>query len=254
MGFAPFISVIIAVKNARSLLAQTLDSIRALNYSNLEVIVIDGNSTDGTLTLIQNSDVIDQYVSEPDKGISDAFNKGLQRANGEYINFQGAGDLLHPNGMRDLFADLNDSYQLICGKIVRVEEDGVTPIWLAPQNFKPFNPRSLLHKMSLPHQGLFTHRQFFEKFGSFALDVRFAMDYELLLRAFHQFPKTIVKDVLISSWRAGGVGQNRIDAVLSEYHRIKKQHRVSHPFHLAVIDKFSRLKYQVKTKILRKAY
>jgi glycosyltransferase involved in cell wall biosynthesis len=252
--FAPLITIIIAVKNARNLLAETLQSVQALNYPNIEVIVIDGNSTDGTQALIQNSEVVNQSVSEPDKGISDAFNKGLQRAKGEYINFQGAGDLLHPNGIRDLFAVEDASYQLICGKVIRVQEDGMTPVWTAPRNFKPFDPRSLRYKMSLPHQGLFTHRKFFEKFGHFDLNVRFAMDYELLLRAFHQFPKTIVRDVVISSWREGGVGQNRINEIFAEYHRIKQQHGVGHPCYLAVIDKINRLKYQVKTKILRKAY
>ncbi|MCS5712303.1 glycosyltransferase [Candidatus Berkiella aquae] len=254
--FQPSVSVIIAVKNAKAYLAQTLASIRAQCYPLLEVIVIDGASTDGTLDVIrENHDLIHCVISEPDKGISDAFNKGLRQATGDYINFQGAGDVFYaPGCLTQLFHSLDDSYQLICGKVERVEEDGVTPLWVAPKHIKPFNKKSLLFKMSLPHQGLFTHRCFFEQFGSFDLKVRFAMDYELLLRAYEEFPKTIIKDVFISRWRAGGVGAHRIMEIFDEYHRIKKQHRVASTMALQAIDAFTRLKYLIKDKLLKMAY
>ncbi|MBI2791926.1 MAG: glycosyltransferase [Gammaproteobacteria bacterium] len=250
MAFQPLVSIIIAVKNAPKLLAETLQSIRLQHYHALEVIVIDGGSTDGTIDVIHaNTDLIKFFVSEPDDGISDAFNKGVKLATGEYINFQGAGDLFYsPNSIAQLFAGLDNSYELICGKVMRVEEDGQTPIWIAPKKIKPFKASSLLFKMSLPHQGLFTHRQFFEKNGLFDTNVRFAMDYEILLRAYHHFPKTILKDVLISKWRAGGVGANRITEIFEEYHRIKTKHQVASSFVLTAIDKFSRAKYYFKTK------
>lgn len=254
--FQPSISIIIAVKNAKAHLAQTLASIRDLRYPALEVIVIDGGSTDGTVEIIDaNRDIIGGVVSEPDRGISDAFNKGLKLANNNYINFQGAGDTFcAPDCITQLFQDLNASYQLVCGKVLRVKEDGVTPLWIAPKHIKPFDKRSLLFKMSLPHQGLFTHRAFFEQYGEFDHNARFAMDYELLLRAYQQFPKTIVKDVLISRWRAGGVGTHRIMEIFDEYHRIKLQHQVASPCTLKAIDAFTRLKYVVKDKILKVAY
>lgn len=254
MTFTPSVSIIIAVKNAKALLEETLNSIQASGYEHLEVIVIDGGSNDGTVELLKSSRIVKQYISEPDGGISDAFNKGLQLATGDYINFQGAGDLLIPNSLQKLFSDLDNSYQLICGKVMRVQMDGVTPIWVAPRQFGPFNFRSLLFKMSLPHQALFTHRSFFEKFGLFDTRVRFAMDYELLLRAYHQFPKTIVKDVLISCWREGGVGQNRIYEIFKEYHRIKSQHKVTNSLFLSIIDFFNKFKYVLKTKCLKRAY
>lgn len=254
--FQPSISIIIAVKNAKAHLTQTLASIRALRYSTREVIVVDGGSTDGTVEVMNaNHDLISSAISEPDRGISDAFNKGLKLAKNDYINFQGAGDTFcEPDCLTKLFEDLDASYQLICGKVLRVKEDGVTPLWIAPKHIKPFDKRSLLFKMSLPHQGLFTHRAFFEQYGEFDHGARFAMDYELLLRAYQHFPKTMVKDVLISRWRAGGVGTHRIMEIFDEYHRIKLQHQVASPYTLKAIDAFTRLKYVIKDKLLKVAY
>jgi len=254
--FQPSISIIIAVKNAKAHLAQTLTSIRSQRYPSLEVIVIDGGSTDGTLdVLTQNQDMIAAKVSEPDQGISDAFNKGLKLAKGDYINFHGAGDTFYtPDCLQALFSDLDPSYRLICGKVQRVKEDGITPLWVAPKVIRPFNKQSLLFKMSLPHQGLFTHRAFFEQYGEFDKTVRFAMDYELLLRAYQHFPKTIIKDVMISRWRAGGVGTHRIMEIFDEYHRIKKEHNVASGVTLMAIDAFTRFKYILKDKILKVAY
>lgn len=254
--FQPSLSIIIAVKNAKEHLAQTLASIRTQRYPFIEVIVIDGGSTDGTIGVIrENQDMLSFSMSEPDSGISDAFNKGLAHATGDYINFQGAGDVLYsPDCLQTLFAGVDPSYQLICGKVERVEEDGVTPLWIAPKKITSFNKKSLLYKMSLPHQGLFTHRDFFAQYGGFDTQVRFAMDYELLLRAYQHFPKTIIKDVLVSRWRAGGVGTHRIMDIFDEYHRIKMQHAVASGLVLKVIDRVNRLKYFIKTKMLKVAY
>lgn len=255
MTFNPSVSIIIAVKNARDHLQQTLQSLRDQQYHPLEVIVVDGASTDGTLDVIHaNADLIHRLISEPDQGISDAFNKGLRLATGDYINFQGAGDtLVSPNCIQQLFSELDPSYQLICGKVIRVQEDGQTPIWVAPSKLD-FKPKKLLFKMALPHQGLFTHRTFFERLGEFDLSVRFAMDYDLLLRAYHDFPKTKVKDVLISRWRAGGIGKNRIPEILSEYYQLKLKHRIAPAYLLKIIYYWDHFKYQLKTRYLSRAY
>lgn len=256
MGFRPSVSIIIAVKNAQEGLRRSLESIRLQQYESLETIVIDGGSTDGSVALINaNKDVITQYISERDAGISDAFNKGLKLATGDYIYFLGAGDtFIDPLAMTKLFHDLDASYQLVCGKILRVKEDGSTPLWSAPESIRSFNKRSLLFKMSLPHQGLFTHRDFFKRYGDFDTSVKFAMDYELLLRAYHDFPKTAVKDVMVARWQAGGIGTHRIIDILDEYTRIKLHHRVAPKALLMTIDRWNRLKYYVKTKFFQRTY
>src|SRR5690606_6869833 len=148
-----------------------------------------------------------------DKNIADAFNKGLNLASGDFINFQGAGDILaSPDALTKIMSGINTSeYDLICGQVTRVSEDGKQKLWVAPKKISNhFKKSSLLWKLSLPHQALFTHKRFFEKFGQFDLNAKFAMDYEILLRAYHEFPPTIVRPIMVPHWRAGGIGANRI--------------------------------------------
>lgn len=253
--FAPKVSIITAVKNNASGLAQTLKSIAAQDYDDLEFIVIDGGSTDGTLALIeQNQQLICHTVSEPDKGISDAFNKGLALASGTFINFQGAGDSLYsPTCLQALFDKASPDSELVCGRVARTTETGKL-IWVAPKKCPIFfNKKGLLTKLTLPHQGLFTHRRFFERWGNFDIHTKYAMDYELLLRAYHHFPRTEVIDVVVANWQAGGIGTGQILKVLAEYHRIKSQHKVANKSTLQAIHQLNRLKYYTK-QILGMAY
>lgn len=246
----PKISVIIAVRNEKAALRHTLASLREQSYPNLEVIVIDGASTDGSKEVIQNPPCkIDKWLSEPDEGIADAFNKGVQLATGEYLNFQGAGDsFTHVNALRDLFQDVPKGTAFVCGRIQRLTEDGQNKLWQAPKRWpKKFNKKSLLFKMALPHQGLFTHRNFFYRYGLFDKKCKFAMDYEILLRAYHHFPDVVCKNDLVANWRAGGVGTHRIHEIYNEYHAIKKQHQVAANWVLTGIDKWNRAKYSLKS-------
>lgn len=251
----PKISIITAVKNNPIGLLATIKSIEAQCYPNLEYIVVDGGSTDETLAVIkQYPKVITRWISEFDRGISDAFNKGIALSSGAYINFQGAGDTLYdPDCLRTLIEHIpnheRDQIDLICGQVVRTTLTG-EPLWIAPQRIPTvFNKNSLLIKLTLPHQALLTHRRYFDKFGLFDIDVKYAMDYEILLRAYHDFPETRLLPIVISNWQAGGVGHNQIKSVLREYHRLKLKHRVAARWLLNCIHRFNLLKYYIKTNL-----
>ena len=89
----PTVSVITVVYNARDLIEGTIDSVLAQTYPHLEYVIVDGASTDGTLELIgRYADRIDRLVSEPDRGLYDAMNKGLERATGDFVWYINAGD------------------------------------------------------------------------------------------------------------------------------------------------------------------
>jgi cellulose synthase/poly-beta-1,6-N-acetylglucosamine synthase-like glycosyltransferase len=96
----PLITIITSTYNAAEYLPRTIKSVREQTYTNIEWIIVDGNSKDNTVELIrQNEDVIDYWVSEPDSGIYDAWNKGVSLANGDWIAFLGAGDSYKPDAI-----------------------------------------------------------------------------------------------------------------------------------------------------------
>lgn len=101
----PLVSIITVVYNNRAELAVTMDSISAQTYPNVEYIIVDGGSTDGTVELIkQRADEVSRWVSEPDKGLYDAMNKGQQMATGDFVWFMNSGDLINsPDTLNDIF-------------------------------------------------------------------------------------------------------------------------------------------------------
>lgn len=246
----PLVTIITTIFNGEKYLEQTIKSIVEQTYDNLEYIVIDGGSTDGTLDILRKyNDKIAYWVSEPDKGISDAFNKGIILAEGDYINFQGSDDyLLASDVIEKMMEGLNDEW-LVCGKIERVANSQEKIVLLTTDG--KFSKLSLLFRMSLPHQALFTHKKFFEKYGLFDVNNKFCMDYELLLRAYKNFPEVIMKDVLVSAWRDGGVGADHTMKVYKEYYRIKMLNQVAPTAILKVIFYWSVLKYYLKKFLVK---
>lgn len=242
---APLITVITVVFNGEAHLEEAISSVLGQTYANLELIVIDGGSTDRSLEIIQKYETkIDYWVSEPDQGISDAFNKGVRLARGNYLNFQGDGDgFTQPNVLQDLLGELRTSVLLLSGRVNRIDLNGT--ILYTSRNGR-FHKTSLLFRMALPHQGLFTHRKFFENYGLFDVKNKFCMDYELLLRAYQNFPEVHQSAMVVAKWRADGLGEGKTLQVLSEYDRIKRKHKVAPPAVLTLIHFWSVFKYRLK--------
>lgn len=241
------ITIILAVYNGSRFLNNTITSIINQSYNDLELVIIDGASTDDTIEIIKshNSPKI-KWISEQDKGISDAFNKGIKLATGDYINFQGDGDgFVNNNSISDLFKNLDlQERPIICGNIQRIDING--NLLYKTKIKKRFDKKSLLFKMSLPHQGLFISKEFFSKYGEFDLNNNYCMDYELLLRAYNNFPKVISKALVVSNWRADGLGEGKTLEILKEYHRIKLKNKVASKPLLVFIYYYSILKHYLK--------
>jgi glycosyltransferase involved in cell wall biosynthesis len=248
----PLITVVTVVFNGEQFLEETILTVINQTYDNVEYIIIDGGSTDGTLDIIRKYEhAIDYWVSEKDKGISDAFNKAVKLATGVYINFQGDGDGFYtPDALEKVFHDISPNDDIfVSARILRVNEDN-SEIYTSSHS-ESFNPKSLLFRMSMPHQGLFTHIEYFKNYGLFDLNNTFCMDYEHLLRAYHNFPKVVTKDVVVAKWRADGLGNGRTQEIFKEYDKIKRDNKVADHFVIDCIKYWTVFKYYVK-KIIRR--
>jgi glycosyltransferase involved in cell wall biosynthesis len=249
---SPLITFIVATFNSGNTLEETIISILNQSYSNIELIIIDGLSSDNTQEIIEKyKHKISYWVSEKDNGIADAFNKGLSKANGKYINFQGAGDtLVSSEVIHEIFSNKQIDSDFIIGRINRVEAlNNKNIIWTSSINKKRFNIKTLLWKMSLYHQALFTNKKYFEKYGLFDLNLKYSMDYEHVLRSYKYNPTITISNIIISNWRKDGIGENKELKIYHEYNHIKRMHNIAPLLILNFVHIFILCKYYLK-KIL----
>lgn len=245
----PLITFIIASFNSGNTLEETIKSILNQTYTNIELIIIDGLSNDNSLQIIEKyKSQVSYWVSEKDNGIADAFNKGLSKAKGKYINFQGAGDtLVSSEVIHEIFSYKQIDTDFIIGRINRVEAlNNKNIIWISSINKKQFNIKTLLWKMSLYHQALFTNIKYFEKYGLFNLNLKYSMDYEHVLRSYKSNPTITTSNIIISNWRKDGIGENNELKIYQEYNHIKRMHKIAPLLILNFVHIFILCKYYFK--------
>ena len=203
----PLVTIITATFNASEGLPDTIRSIREQTYENIEWIVIDGQSTDATVELIrQNEDRIDYWLSEADKGIYDAWNKGISQARGDWIAFLGAGDSYCPDAISRYMNDIAQSSvfpEFVSSRVRLVNSDGAElRIWGTNFDWGAFRKY-----MSVAHVGALHHRSLFEKYGNFDITYTSAADYELLMRCGATL-KTKFLDMVSVDMLVGGVSNS----------------------------------------------
>lgn len=203
----PLISVITATFNAARFLPDLIRSIRAQSCPDFEWIVVDGGSTDATVSLLKaNEDIIAYWLSEPDRGIYSAWNKGLDQAQGEWICFLGADDYFWDESalaqmgeqLKKIPANVNVAY----GRIKLVNADGKDILGFG----EPWeNVRERFKQtMIIPHQGTMQRRSLFEKNGKFDESFRIAGDYEWLLRELKSADARFIPGITVAAMRQGG--------------------------------------------------
>lgn len=197
-------SIIIATYNAEKTLWNCLDSIRVQKEDDVELLIIDGNSADATKDIIsQNKDIIDFYVSESDRGIYDAWNKGIKKANGEWILFLGADDLLLPGALdryRLFLSENSDGYEYISARVRYLDEKGD----LIKIIGRGWSWKSFQKKMTVAHVASLHNRTLFDEVGLFDINYRICADYEFLLRKRDRLKAAFLPHV-VAAMRMGGV-------------------------------------------------
>ncbi len=212
----PRVTIVTVVRNASSTIRDTIDSVLAQTCTGFEYWVIDGASDDGTVDVLKSyGQRLLHWVSEPDCGIADGFNKGLSRATGDYIMFLNADDTLAaPNVVGRIMALAAEHG---CPDVVYGDcdlHDQGTGQWLYRACIV-YERRLFLRGHMLPHPGMFVHRRYFDRFGRFDAGFRLAMDYELLVRGVPEVGATRVP-VLVTRVRTGGVSTRHRALVVDE--------------------------------------
>ncbi len=178
------ITIITVVLNNGALVKDAIESVLNQTYSNVQYIVIDGGSSDGSLDIIQSyADKISVIVSEPDEGIYDAMNKGLALATGDVIAFLNADDFYANSRVIeqvvDLFEDSNiDAVYADLDYVSRTDKDNVVRKWRSGE----FNQKRFKHGWMPPHPTFFAKRSLYHQFGGYKQELNSSADYELMLR------------------------------------------------------------------------
>lgn len=204
------ITIITVTYNSSEYLERSFKSVFSQSYPNIEYIVIDGGSTDGTVDLIKKyQNKIKFWISEPDKGIYDAMNKGLFKANGEIIYFLNADDYFYDNKVvEDIVTEFkkDKNLELVYGNVIKVIED-------LDIRFKfscTVNRKNLTKPLLLPQQAFFYKKSIFKKLGKFDISYKGSGDYEFLCRMYTGGIRMKEIDREIVFFRKGGVS-SKID-------------------------------------------
>lgn len=226
---SPLISIVIATYNSKTTLQQSIDSVAQQAYPHKELIVIDGGSKDGTVEVLEaNAPKVSYWLSEPDRGIYHAWNKGLARAGGEWICFLGADDSFWDSTVLAQISEqlkvLSPGIRVVYGQNMLVNGSGVNlyPMGASWETLKD----KFWAGMCLPHPGMMHHRSLFEQHGPFDESFRIAGDYEMLLRELKQADARFIPNLIVAGVRQGGISSKPDSAllVLSEARRAQRMH------------------------------
>ena len=204
MGNLPLISVITVVYNGVNTLEQTTQSVLNQSYKNIEYIIIDGGSTDGTLDIIRkHEEHITKWISEPDKGLYDAMNKGIAIANGEIIGMINSDDWYELNTV-ELIVEVyrkNPEKKILHGDIFEVLENGVKRI----RRFNPSKFKLLYYAMTYNHPTMFVHRDVY-KIHIYNNNLKSHSDYQFVLEAFLRDSSQFnYLPIPLTNFRLGGI-------------------------------------------------
>lgn len=202
------VSIITVVFNGEKTIEDTILSVASQSYTDIEHIVIDGFSTDSTMNIVnKHKDKINVVVSEPDKGIYDAMNKGILLASGHIIGLLNSDDVYYNENCVSAVVDefYRRNVQAVCGDLVYVDPGNLNKIvrYYKSERFKPY---MFAYGIMPAHPACFVKKVCYQKLGLFKIDYSISADFELMARflkrnrvSFYCFPKVLVK------MRTGGV-------------------------------------------------
>lgn len=197
----PKISIITITLNSEKTIRYTLESIKNQKYENIEYIVIDGGSTDSTLSIIgEYISYISNLVTEHDEGISDAMNKGINLANGDIIGIIHSDDMLTADSLEILAKNWDKNSDVYYGHSFIIDKTGKVLHLLSAKK----DLSGMRYGLTMVHSSTFVSRDAYKKYGLFNRTYKCAMDYELLLRFYLNGAIFKYIDQPLAMYRIGG--------------------------------------------------
>ncbi|MGH6945418.1 MAG: glycosyltransferase family 2 protein, partial [Geminicoccaceae bacterium] len=207
-----------------STLERALLSVLGQSHRNIEYIIIDGGSTDGTLELIRRyEDRIARWTSEPDRGISDAFNKGVAATRGDLIGLLNADDWMEPDQVERALAALERTgADFVFGDLVYHAPDGRA---LHRIRGDPGYAKKIARGMpDVNHPSMLVRREVYQRVGGFDPALRFAMDYDWLLRAHRVGARGVYEPAVVGHMSLAGTSDRDYVRALAEVRDIAMRH------------------------------
>jgi len=223
------ISIITITYNSAKTVQRALESVQSQTYKDIEHIIVDGASTDGTKELIeayakQHSNV--RWISEKDKGIYNAINKGIALATGDIIGFLHSDDILYSaDSIGQIAAAFEDkNVDVVYGDLQYCSGGKVVRRWKS----NDFNPRALKYGWMPPHPTVYVRREVYQQVGEYDEWFHISADYDMMLRIFTAgYKSKYIPEVLVSMETGGASNKNtkaRLSKTQEDYIVLKKNH------------------------------
>ncbi|TCC96316.1 glycosyltransferase [Pedobacter hiemivivus] len=214
----PTLSVITIVYNNVRDIERTMLSVLNQTYPNIEYIIIDGASTDGTKDIIYNyKSRLAQFISEPDKGIYDAMNKGLSLATGDYVLFMNSADEIYaPETVADVF-ETASSADIYYGETEMFDEQWQSLGQRRHHAPEHFSWKSFRYGMNISHQAIYVKRSIA---GQFDLQYKYSADIDWIIRAAKSASSIVNTHIYVAKYLVGGISKKKHLASLKERFRI----------------------------------
>jgi glycosyltransferase len=221
------VSIITSVFNNKETIADAIDSVLSQDYKNIEYIVIDGGSSDGTVDIVKSyGDRVSKFISEKDRGIYDGLNRGLSLASGGVVGFLHSDDIY---AKRSIISEVVERFEKGCAGVygdlvytTKIDTDRIIRYWKS----REFDISLLKKGWMPPHPTLFLKKEIYDRVGGFDLDFKIAADYDFMLRVLKENPNVCYMDKILYKMRLGGESNKSLKNIINkskeDYRALKK--------------------------------
>lgn len=200
------VSIVTVTYNSESTLRDTIESVLSQDYDNIEYIIVDGQSTDATLSIIDEyRDRISVVISESDRGIYDAMNKGIDRATGDIVGILNSDDYFSDNHIVSMIAgEFDGTVDAVYGDVVFISPSSPQKV-VRYYSSKIFKPSRMVMGLSPAHPSFYVKREFYERYGKYNISYRIASDFDLFVRFFSSPMRYRYVEKVFVKMRTGGI-------------------------------------------------